>query len=81
MPLEPEQNLNSICAHDYVKLSLLRAYLVFHKFEICLSETHLNPSNSSDDDTLEISGYNLVRSDHPFTSKRGVFTYYKNYQP
>ena len=33
-------NLNSISAHNYVKLSLLRAYLVFHKFDIiCLSET------------------------------------------
>ena len=35
-------NLNSISAHNYVKLSLLRAYLAFHKFDIiCLSETYL----------------------------------------
>ena len=27
-------NLNSISAHNYVKLYLLRAYLVFHKFDI-----------------------------------------------
>ena len=26
-------NLNSISAHNYVKLSLLRAYLAFHKFD------------------------------------------------
>ena len=36
-------NLNSISAHNYVKLSLLRAYLAFHQFGvICLSETYLN---------------------------------------
>ena len=30
-------NLNSISAHNYVKLSLLRAYLAFHNFDIiCL---------------------------------------------
>ena len=75
-------NLNSISAHNYVKLFLLTAYLVFHKFDIiCLLETYLYPSNSPDDDTLEISGYDLVRSGHPFTRKRGVCIYYKNYQP
>ena len=76
-------NLNSISAHNYVKLSLLRAYLVFHKFDIiCLSETYLNSSTLPDDDTLQISGYNLVRSDHLFNSKRGgVCIYCKNYLP
>ena len=64
-------------------MSLLRAYLAFHKFNIIyLSETYLNSSNSPDDETLEISGYNLVRSDHPLNSKRGgVCIYYKNYLP
>ena len=74
-------NLNSISAHNYVKLSLLRANLVFHKFHIiCFTETYLNSSNSPDDETLEISGYNSVRSDHPLKSKRGgVCLYYKIY--
>ena len=50
----------------------LKAYLVFHNFEIiCFLQTHLNSNNSPDDETLEISGYNLVHSDHPFHSKRG----------
>ena len=62
-------NLNSISAHNYAKLSLLRAYLVFYKFDIiCLSETYLNSCNSPDDETLEISSYNFVRSDHPLNS-------------
>ena len=33
-------NLNSISAHNYVKLSLLRACLTFHKFDI-ISEIYL----------------------------------------
>ena len=39
-------NMNSISAHNYVKLSLLRAYLAFHNFDIiCHTETYLNSSN------------------------------------
>ena len=76
-------NLNSIPAHNYAKLSLLRAYLVFHKFDIiCLLETYLNSSNSPDGETLKMSGYNLVRSDHSLYSKHGGdCIYYKNYLP
>ena len=76
-------NLNSISAQNYVKLPLLGAYLALHKFNIiCLSETYLNSSNSPDGETLKISGYNLVRSDHYLNSKRGVVSIYcKNYQP
>ena len=75
--------MNSISAHNYIKLSLLRAYLAFHKFDIiCLSETYLNSSNSPDDETLETSGYNLVRSGHPLNSERGgACIYYKNHLP
>ena len=58
-------------------------YLAFHKFDIIwLSEIYLNSSNSPEDETLEIFGYNLVRSDHPLNSKRGgVCIYYENYLP
>ena len=35
-------NLNSISAHNYIKLFLLKAYIAIHKFDIiCLSETYL----------------------------------------
>ena len=38
-------NLNSICAHNFTKLPLLRAYVSVHKFDIiCLSETYLDSS-------------------------------------
>ena len=76
-------NLNSISAHNYIILSLLKAYIAIHKFDIiCVSETHLDSSTSSDDDNLAISGYNLIRSDHPSNNKRGgVCIYYKNFLP
>ena len=76
-------NLNSIFAHNYTKLFLLRVYLVFHKFDIiCLSETYPNSSNSPDYETLEIFGNNLMHSDHWLNSKRGgVCIDYKNYPP
>ena len=74
-------DLNSICAHEFAKLSLLRAYVSIHKFDIiCLSETYLD--SSIDDVSLEISGYYLIRSDHPSNKKRGgICIYYKNFLP
>ena len=67
----------------FTKVSLLSAYISVHKFDIiCLSETYLNSEIPSDDKNLEISGYNLVREDHPSNSKRGgVCVYYKSSLP
>ena len=43
-------NLNSISAHNYIKLSLLRAYVSTHKFDvICISKTYLNSDTSTVD--------------------------------
>ena len=71
-------NLISISAHNYAKIFLLKAYLAVHRFDItCISETCLDSSTPSDDN-LEISGYTLVRSDHPSNNTiRGVCIYYK----
>ena len=45
---------------------------------ICLSYPCLDSTIQSDNDNLEIPGYNLVRSDHPSNNKRaGVCIYYK----
>ena len=76
-------SLNSISAHNYIKLFLLKAYIAIHKFDItCLSETYLDSSTTPDDDNLAISGNNLIRSDHPSNNKRGgVCIYYKNFLP
>ena len=74
-------NLSSTCAHNFAKLSLLRAYVSVHKFDIiCLSETYLD--SSVDDESLEISGYYLIRSDYPSSKKRGgICIYYKKFLP
>ena len=76
-------NLNSISGYDYSKLFLLNSYNSLHKFDIiCLSETYLDSNTPLNDDNLEISGYTLVRSDHPSNTKRGgVCLYYKNNLP
>ena len=76
-------NLNSILAHDYSKLFLLKAYISVHKFDIiCLSETYLDSTVPLDDVNLVISRYNLIRSDHPSNTKHGgVCLYYNNYLP
>ena len=63
-------NLNSISAHDYSKLFLLKAYILIHKFDIiCLSETYLDSTVPLDDDNLVISRYNLIHSNHPSNTK------------
>ena len=64
-------NLNSISAHNFAKVQLLKAYLAVHKFDIvCLSETYLNSSFPFDDDNLDIPGYIMVRADHQANSER-----------
>ena len=64
-------------------MSLLRAYISINKIDIiCLSETYLDSSIPSDDDNLELPGYNLVRADNPTNTKRGgVCIYYHNSLP
>ena len=53
-------NLNSISAHNYIKVSLLRAYISTHKFDvICISETYLDSDKSDDDDNPKNAGHNF----------------------
>ena len=62
---------------------LLKSNVAIHKFDImCLSETYLDSSTTSDDDDLATSGYNSIRSDHPSNNKQGgVCICYKNFFP
>ena len=54
------RNLNSVTAHNYLKVSLLRAYISLHNFDIvCISETYLDSTIALDDENLHIPGYNL----------------------
>ena len=67
-------NLNSLTAHNYLKVSLLRAYVAIRKFDVvCLSETYLDSSNLSDDDKFNRPGYNVVRVGHLSNTKKVVF--------
>ena len=74
-------NLNSITAHNFSKLSQLKAYISTYKHDfICLSETYLDSSTPSN--IIDIEGYKLVHSDHPDNNKRGgVCIYYKESFP
>ena len=73
-------NLNSITAHNYLKISLLRAYISLHNLDLVfISETYLDSTTALDDENLAITGYNLLRSDHASNSKRGgVCVYYES---
>ena len=73
-------NLNSISAHNYIKLPFLRAYLSTQRFHvICLSETYLVSDTYHEDANLQIVGYTLIRADHRSNARRdGACLYYRN---
>ena len=53
-------NLNSISAHNFIKISLSKTYIATHKLDVVLlSETYLDYNISNVDDNLEIPGYDL----------------------
>ena len=65
-------NVNSIPSHNFIKLSMLEAFNSIHKYDlICISESFVDSSYSSDDPSLTLKGYKLARSDHPLNIKRG----------
>ena len=72
-------NVNSLTAHNMVKLSSIAAYNTIHKYDfICISETYLDSSVHADDRDILINGYNLIRDDPPSNNKRGgVCIYYQ----
>ena len=88
-PAQKNQNKFSIChwnlntAHGYAIGLLLKAYLTAHKMDIIyFSEPYPDSSIKSDNDNLEIPGYNLVCSNHPSNNKRsGVSTQYTTSLP
>ena len=76
-------NINSLSAHNFAKLSSLKAFNSVHNFDIiCLSESFLDSSFHSGNPDLAMNGYELVRADHPLDIKRGgVCLYYKETLP
>ena len=74
--------LNSIPAHNFIKLFLLCAYMSINKFGIFFSETYLDSSISSNDGNLGVPGYTLVCSDNLKNNKGvGARIYYLNSPP
>ena len=46
-------NINSLVAHNFTNVALLKAYLSVRKFDVfCISETYLNSSITEDGDSL-----------------------------
>ena len=76
-------NLNSITAHNLAKVSALKAFNTTKNFDfICLSESYLDSTISSDDKNLCLDGYKLIRADHPKNIKQGgVCIYYRKTLP
>ena len=75
-------NWSGVSAHNYTKLFLLKVYIAIHKFDIiCLSETYLDSSSTSDNDNLKISGCNVTRSHLLSNNKRFICICYKNFLP
>ena len=72
-------NLNSLAAHNFEKVGLLEAFNTINKFDIiCVSESYLDSTFSSDNEDINIKGYKLVRADHPNNMKRGgVCAYFR----
>ena len=76
-------SLNSLATPDFAKVSALKAFKVTEKFDFtCLSESYLDSTISSDDSSLSLDGYNLIRADHPKNIKQGgVCIYYRETLP
>ena len=74
---------HNITAHSFIKISLLKAYLSLHKFDIfCILETYLDLSAPLNDDNLSMLGYELAWYDHSSNVKRGgTCIYLKNSLP
>ena len=70
-------NLNSLTAHNYLKVSQLQAFHLVYKF-LCISETHLDSSVSKDDNALSIEGYSIIQADHSRNTKKGDVCIYYN---
>ena len=70
-------NLNSIAAHDFAKVSAIKAFNTTKNFDfICLSESYLDSTISSVDKNLCLDGCKLICVDHPKNIKQAVVCIY-----
>ena len=71
-------NLNSIPAHNYIRISQLEAYTAQHNLDvIALTESALRPTDQCD--KIKIPGYTILRRDLPAgTTHGGVMIFHKD---
>ena len=74
-------NLSCLPAHDYSKLSLIKANNTHGNFNlICLSETYLDSSHVDGNALLKLKDFTLIRADNPHNCNNGgVSVYLKKY--
>ena len=73
-------NLNSVPAHNYIRISQLQAYTALHNLHvIALSETARTASNTSDKITIDGYIYTVLHRDLPQnTTHGGVLIFHKD---
>ena len=74
-------NLNSLTAHNFLRIDLLQTYLHAHNCDLAfISESHLD--DSIDLSKVQINGYSFIHRNHPGNVKRGgVALYFKSNLP
>ena len=74
-------NLNSITAHDFLRVSLIEAYNSVYNYDLIgIVETHLD--STVDKDRLAPDGYTFIKDNHPQNVKSGgVGLYIKDSLP
>ena len=63
-------NLNSIPAHNFQKFELLQGFISIWQFMPLWD--FFDSNISCNDDNLQIPGFNLIRAEHSFNTKREV---------
>ena len=63
-------NLNSISAHDFLRVSLIEAYNSIYNYDLIgIVETHLD--SNVEEERLALNGYSFIKDNHPQNVKRG----------
>ena len=63
-------NLNSLCAHEFIRVSLIEAYNSVYNYDLIgVVETHLD--STVDERKLALNGYSFMKNSHPQNVKRG----------
>ena len=64
-------NLNGIASHDFVRVTLIEAFIKANTIDIiCLPETFLNSTIPLNDERLYIKEHSMIRADHPSNTKK-----------